>query len=415
VKARAARGAHPRLSEQHGKRLLLLSGGVGSPEGSINLGDVAQLEAVVQRLRYLDEPPEIVLCPNSLRERLPEHLRGYLSLDEQIRRELIPSRRRGISRLAAAAALPGGRWPRWLRSVTEELERYSGLLATGAGLFVDAYVMGVGIFWGVLFHLARRLGIPTAATGQQIGPLLHPHTRLVTRWALRKLRILGVRDPLSLTDARRLLGGRPLSVLSGDDAWDLVPDRPAAAKIRRNLGVGDRYIVWQVRFGTVAGVPLDYAEELARALDGLAETWEAELVCVPLFVGAPRDDLWAARQVIRRLRTPSAILSDERRPAVVKALIADAVLALGCANHFAVFAASSGIPTVALFATPYMRRKLEGLAAIAPRLVAPRPAGTSVREILSAAWLVAQARGALPELERQDVVGMFLRDAGFML
>jgi polysaccharide pyruvyl transferase WcaK-like protein len=400
------------LAPDDRKNLLLLSGGVGSPEGSVNLGDLAQLEAVLQRLRALDPGREPVLCPNSLRERLPEHLRGCLSLDQGIRRVLIPSRLRGAMRLAAAAALPPRRWPRWLRSVAEQLESYAGLLATGAGLFTDPYVMGVGIFWGALFRLARHVGVPAAASGQQVGPLSRSDTRVAARWALRNLRLLGVRDPLSLADAQRLLRGRPPAVLSGDDAWDLVPDRRTAAEIRAKLGLGDRYIVWQVRFGTAAGITPAHIGELARALDALAQILKADLVLVPLYLGAPRDDLWAGAQVIRRLRGTSAVLTDERRPSVVKGLMSEAALALGCANHFVVFAASAGVPTVALFETAYMRRKLEGLAAVAPGLVAPRPASASSREILAASELVAGAGRSTPRSERYDVVAALLRDVG---
>lgn len=387
-----------------GRRLLVLSSGVGAPRGPVNIGDVAQLEAALQRLRQYSPDVWPVLAPNSLAESLPLHLEGRVGFLPEVRRLLAPRRRTAAVRLPLAAVEGPRGWPRWLREVVQHLEAHAGVFGAGAGLFADAFASDIGVLWGTVFTLARGLGLPVALSGQQVGPLRRWRTRKISRWALSQAQIVGARDRFSHAEAAALLGRRSRVVFSGDDAWDLTSDRAAAAEVLAAHGIVDEYIVWQARFGSRAAISERHARVLARTLDGLAGMLGLRLVFVPFYVGGVRDDRAAARLVASRMRHDVTVVEGERRPAVVKGIVEGAQLAVGTANHFAVFAASSGVPVLALFDSEYMGRKLRGLAALAPDTVRAVPLPAESRDLVCTAQGLVAYRGRVPDFERHDVL-----------
>ncbi|GIV00419.1 MAG: hypothetical protein KatS3mg014_2034 [Actinomycetota bacterium] len=152
----------------------MLSSGVGLPEGPVNIGDVAQLEAMLQRIRVAAPDVRPALVPNALWESLPFHLRGKVDFLPQVRAALAPDPPRAALRLPCAWALGPRGWPSWLAGVTVEMDDAVGVLAAGAGLFNDSYVAKTGLLWGTIFRLARARGLPVALSGQQVGPLVRP-------------------------------------------------------------------------------------------------------------------------------------------------------------------------------------------------------------------------------------------------
>ncbi len=106
----------------------------------------------------------------------------------------------------------------------QEMKASSALFLSGAGTFNDLYALSVGGFWGILVQSMSRLGKPVVASGQQVGPLARLSRRAVAGWALRRIDLLGVRDPGSAKVSRWPSGVPPERiVLTGDDAWDLAP------------------------------------------------------------------------------------------------------------------------------------------------------------------------------------------------
>src|SRR4029077_2254776 len=104
--------------------------------------------------------------------------------------------------LANCRTIAHGGAPR-LRSILErdavaELAGARALFLSGAGTFNDLYITGVGGFWSVLATCMAQLGKPVVASGQQIGPLDRPARRMLARFALRSVDLLGTRDPRSL-------------------------------------------------------------------------------------------------------------------------------------------------------------------------------------------------------------------------
>ncbi|GIV00418.1 MAG: hypothetical protein KatS3mg014_2033 [Actinomycetota bacterium] len=174
------------------------------------------------------------------------------------------------------------------------------------------------------------------------------------------------------------------------------------------LGLPTRFIAWQARSGRSAGIAERHIDLLAEVLDALADILALDLVFVPFFVGAPHDDVSVARRVAARMRHAVAVIEGERRPAVVKGVMACAALGVGTANHFAVFAASSGVPVVALYDTPYMRRKFEGLAALLPGLVLPFGLPADTREVIQAAERLMRDPGRPTLPDRFDALSWLL-------
>ena len=108
-------------------------------------------------------------------------------------------------------------------------------------------------------------------------------------------------------------------------------------------------------------------------------------------VGQGSDDRSAAARVRRHLRVQNWSLPDELDVRTTKAILARAVLGVGTANHFCVFAASAGTPVIGLYSSPYMEQKIAGLAELWPSLVTALPKDRGLRPPA----LVAAARELL--------------------
>jgi len=214
-----------------------------------------------------------------------------------------------------------------------------------------------------MFIAASMLDIPVVMVGQQVGPLKGFFASRLVAFALRRASFVGVRDPLSYETAKQLGVLEKNLHLTGDDGWHLSSTAEAEDKAKEVLaehGISGKFI--SVQFRLDGNNP--WEKEIAKLrlrLEELADNYGLPIVFIPFFSAAIFDDKDACRELAKEITATTALIDPGPDAALAKALLGHSALAVGVANHFCVFAASMGVPTIGLHATPYMAHKLQGL------------------------------------------------------
>jgi len=366
--------------------LLLISGWESAASGAVNLGDAAQYEQVSADLGDVTGARLLGLAHSQ-----GLTLSGDTPISDKFATYLFGAPRRGRVRRAMRTVLAvlralalvhnAGRVGRGLsptalsasgREVLDEVARAQVLFLAGSGNFVDVYMSagGVPVRWALAVLIADRSGVPVVASGQQIGPLNKRRSRLVARIALRRVALLGVREPASARCAVEL-GVPPYKViLTGDDAWYLPPADPELVdRYLTDNALPERFVAAQIRFDRSNGLGPRDGDRLARLLDRVSEALQLPIVFLSFHEGAVSRDRHAAALVTDAMKAQAFVAPGPLDARLAKGVLARAELAIGGANHFCVFAASSGVPCVAVHRAPYLRHKLDGLAELWPDVV----------------------------------------------
>lgn len=369
---------------------ILTTGWLRTSTVAVNLGDEAQLEAVVGRLLKSSGPIDIV----ALQHMNDCHTRVEgVRIDADLIRYLVPGGS-GLSDLHRAAQfasrllllLVAATWtrlglerPAWfLRQPRRALDTIRGLtvlLVAGGGNFNDKYagLRGVGTIWMLIVRLAKFFGVPVLSTGQQIGPVSKLIPQVVTKLALSAMDVVGVREPTSLRAANALVGSKGRVLLTGDAAW-AGPCAPMQ-EVERVLtlsGFDHGFLVANVRFDDSGGWTEGDAVFFSRLFDDLAEATRLPVLFVSLHESRNgSSDRVAAEAVMKMMRSRVHLLDPNLQinSSLLRGVCGQAELAVGVSNHFCVFAASKGRPVFALSRNAYMAHKLQGLAEQYPDLV----------------------------------------------
>jgi polysaccharide pyruvyl transferase WcaK-like protein len=360
--------------------LLLASGFRYARRSSINLGDIAQQQATVERIQERFPRARILAVANSVNDvpsipgvdisyALVRFLtsggggRGFL--------KMFIVALRSVQLLWNARRLRAGGRPVALGSTGENALRViadaDGLVLSGAGAFNDYFGASRAAIWALVMRVAVALGKPVVVSGQQIGPLSKWLPRAIAGWGLRAASVVGVRDPISARKAVEL-GILPSKVvLTGDDAWDLkAADLTEVVSILRKNGISEKFVSAQVRFDRATQWTSADAPNLAKLIDYLCTLSDAPALFVRTHYASDQDDLDAAKAVQAHMKSDSYLMEDELSPAQTKALLAAARAGIGVSYHFCVFSCSSRINTFGLYRSPYMEQKMLGLAELCP-------------------------------------------------
>ncbi len=219
---------------------------------------------------------------------------------------------------------------------------------------------------------ALLLGKPLYVLPQSIGPLRRGWERGLVRWLYGRARRVFVREPVSLRLAQAI--GLPAArlTLAPDMAFAL-PAAPreealarlAAAGVRANADAGPRVGVTVIN-RLIRHVDADvwdrYEAALAEALAGFARSQGATVIFFPQVIGPSEreDDRVAGQRIIAQmaLGEQAILLEEPAPPALMKAMYAELDLLVGTRMHSAIFALSSGVPTLMI---EYLH-KVRGLA-----------------------------------------------------
>ena len=365
---------------------MLVATGALRQRGRENLGDVAQAQMAIRRLaerfptgsfRFLANSPNEAAVDDTPLVR--DHI-DYLTMPRRRAAErLIP--RRALMLTRALLLIWGARRrnfsgvphqvtrPRF--QVLNALDQADALYISGSGGFSDRYVRGVPTIWMTLILVMTALHKPVVLSGQQIGPLSNRGNRWLVKHVLSKTALIGVREPASLQAALELGLPPDKIVLTGDDAWDLPIDSTTnLIAVCDGLDLSRGFIAAQFRASDSTGWTIDEARAAAPSLDHLAEHLGVPVVFVSMMSTPDASgDIATNREVAQMMRTPVAVLPERLSPVQLKSLLSAATIAVGVSNHFLVFATSAGTPSIGLFRSDYLARKVLGLAQLYPESV----------------------------------------------
>jgi polysaccharide pyruvyl transferase WcaK-like protein len=381
-----------------GETILLAGTGYSSlPDGPWNVGDVAQAMGLAERIRGAFPEATLKAVPPD-----PDHVpRAGVELLRAPAEFLAPggghvggvryARRgmRSVSLLAAARRAKARRGDGGSSEALAALAGASALVLCGMGDLCDGFAYLGAARWGVPAAAAEALGVPVFASGQQVGPLARPDARSIARLALRRVRTVGVRDPVSLEVASSLGVVRSRLVFTGDDAWDLPAADPTAAdRVLSEAGIEGPFVAVNARLARWVGFGPDDVRAFAVALDELARTLELPILFVPMLAG-PNGDARSGEILRRLLRARVLTLPGPLDPPTTKALVARASVVVGSGYHLCLLASSVGVPAVGVYRSAYMRQKMRGLPILAPgRATALALDGGSARRLPDAARAV---------------------------
>lgn len=380
-----------------------------------NLGDVAVLQAAVQRLRTFDRQVALHVFTANPPE-LQRHCPGVLPADELARREWIAAefggereahgppgrpvdRIRALLRRARRRGRPGAHTPAVLARQMDETDLY---VVCGQATLTDADRRHALCLLRTA-SLAHARGIPVAFFSQGIGPLADQSILELGRSVLGSATVIGIREDRVAGPLLEHLGvpaGRVFR--TGDDA---VEAAYAARPVAPGNGLGIH-----LRIAPLAASSPAVIERLRPVLQESARIHGAAMI--PLPISHHRDGGAYDPATIRALLAGYDDGSDggaaTDTPARVTRSAGRCRVVVTGAYHAAVFALAQGVPAICLGQSEYYMQKFRGLqdgfgaGCQVVRLDEPE-LGTRLREAINTAWGEADSlrRPLLEAAERQ--------------
>ncbi|MGF1634974.1 MAG: polysaccharide pyruvyl transferase family protein [Phycisphaerae bacterium] len=345
-----------------------------------NVGDIAMLQRTVYRLLEAHPAARIDVIteqPDRLAQVLPEVY--PVPAAPWFRLRVVPLPRWAewtgpVRRVRWREKLLAGRYPKLAR-LGKRLDRWAtrqerdeadafyqavnaadAVLAAGGGYASDPFHEHAWKVFATL-NLAQGLGKPTAMFGLGLGPFTRPDLLQHGGPVLRRLDVLGLREPETGPAVAASLGVRADRVfVTGDDAIPLARafTLPPVAQ-RQAMGVN-------LRLAETADVPPEALPRVSAGVRQAAEARDATLRPVIVRTAlSPANDVDAVAQVFG----PEVDLSEARgvrSPQEAMAQIARCRVVVTGAYHNAVFAGAMGVPVVGLSRSAYYVSKLGGAA-----------------------------------------------------
>ena len=375
----------------HRPRVLVLAD-VGSP--SYHVGDEAVGQAAAARLAERGLTPVVVSNGRHLAadyEGLEVVTGPPLPLD---RVELV-----GAHRALAAdpAAAERGRHGPALEAIARNVGAVDAVLVAGGGNLASAFDW---LLYQRIAHLllAQRRGLPTAVSGQTLGPVLVGADIAELAPVMGAARTIGLRERRSSELGRRI---QPRDVTADclDDAQFFGPfgaDEPGAGVLA--AGGAPRTVVATVAPPGPHVHPGEQAERFARDLVALHERTGCRILLVPhkgRIPGAGGEDEAVAEDIQRRARCPMISVEPVTSARRAAEAVGEADLVITNRYHPVVFALARGVPVLPLVEDDYADARIDGVLdrwGLAGRGVPVRTLDEG--EITPAALAVWEERGA---------------------
>ena len=349
---------------------------------SLNMGDVAMLQVLVDRLHELwpqaiiqvpaDLPEERLLahCPgvepidavgryiwfqdggliSPLHRLLPERRsQSILDLERTVRRRY-PSRVEKLLKLKKKLLRQdSGSLKRFLKAVEEA----DLVVVAGQGSINDIFHAHALNVLDVL-GMAIRREVPTALFSQGLGPLNNPRVRARVKEVIPAVQVLALRESraaLPLLNALEIDSANV--VVTGDDAIEhAYKQRPE--QLGNAIGVN-------VRVSTYSSVSHRLLAAVRSVLLRVARKRNAPIVPVPIAIHDQISDGGNVRQIVGEYERFEGDDNFETTVQVIRQ-VGRCRLVFAGSYHAAVFALAQGIPTVCLAGSNYYFNKFSGLA-----------------------------------------------------
>lgn len=330
-----------------------------------NLGDVAMLQVMVERLLSLWSDTEIRVITRdgqALATHVPRavpvvvnypatwaRLKGLIST----RVSIVPWRLGAAAEASLSQILPAP----FKQALIGAVEGSDFVVHAGSGILADPF-LPAAVRRLDLFDHAARSGKPTAMFSQGVGPLISRKLKKAVRSTLPKVGLITVRDRPSALLLADLLGKEEAAFpVTGDDALQLA--------LRFQTDVMGNALGLNLRFAPYSGFSLDDRTLLGSLLRTTIDALVKECgQVVPLAIHT--SDLGAVTAWLQRVNLKQAVPPHAATvPALLEAISSCRLVITG-SYHGAVLALGQGIPAICLAKTDYYQRKFSGLASQFP-------------------------------------------------
>jgi len=356
----------------HKHKAIVLTGGFKyRPTNGLNVGDVAQMLHVTQMLKEMYPQFEVVLLANGNNDE-------SIFTDIEVNKDLVnflawpsmhylPRRLKVVLRwsylyMIAKSGYVASNKNKAAQKIICFFRNANILIVSGGGVLHDGYIHSTALLWCLEIILAAALKVPIVMIGQQIGPLNYKLSQLIIGYTLRKVSFVGVRDEESKITAKS--AGCPIDQIfyTGDEGAYLTPsDEVTIADCLKKHKIFGDFIAVQFRIDN--NCPLEpYIDMFAKIIESVAVRFHnKQIVFIPFSYADRSDDRESCRLIANRLQMANVILDVNGDPMLTKGILSKATMAFGIANHFCVFAASVGVPTIGFSGSAYMAQKLRGI------------------------------------------------------
>jgi polysaccharide pyruvyl transferase CsaB len=243
----------------------------------------------------------------------------------------------------------------------------------GGSLVQDVTSFRNVIYYTTLLRLAKMLGKKTMVYAQGVGPLNSKKSRNLARKMFQAADVVTVRDPDSAALLREIGVARDIEV-TADPVWNL----PSKNQHKREK-------TWGVALRSWPGADDNALARLVGALRASANAQGATLKFLPMQPGPDKE-------ILQGLTTPGEILETEgAHPSEILGLAASFEVMIAMRLHALIFAASAGVPVVALNYDPKV-------ASLATLLGAPLLQTPDVADLATLPALISQARAVPPTI-----------------
>lgn len=256
--------------------------------------------------------------------------------------------------------------------------RGSDLLVSGGGSLLQDVTgwRSVPYYTGIM-GMAGAMGVPVSVYAQGLGPLRSGLSRLLVRAALKRASVISLRDAESMALLQSIGVAGPGAHLVADPAFALTPlDSNHARRIAQYQDA----VVFALR-------PWDVGRDVTQEYADCARKVRAELGADVVFAAFQPSSDWPMVQRIASLCSATAVNLD-MHPREALGVIAKAQLVVGMRLHALIFAASVGVPAVAIEYDPKVRALCErvGTTHVLPAGVD----GGTLYETIARAWSVRE-------------------------
>ncbi|MCK5472352.1 polysaccharide pyruvyl transferase family protein [Candidatus Gracilibacteria bacterium] len=286
--------------------------------GAGNVGDELILAGFLKKLRK--ELPRAKVCVLAGNPQLVRRFHGIDSLP------LLPCGLRSFLKRG---------WWRSLRKIREA----DAVIFPGGGLFTNEESFRAILIWGLHLLIARYFWKPVYLLGQSIGPITGNYARKFTRFCLKKIEWIGVRDQASASELKRLGIPAKKVKLGRDTSFWLVNRIPKTQEIKKR---GHMKILVSVR--SFPKIEEKFFAEFAKALDKISERIHTRI----FFAEFGKDDAVVWKKICRRTKN-SKVWKTIELPESANEVIREVQkfdLVIGMRLHSLIIAKLAGIPAI---------------------------------------------------------------------
>jgi polysaccharide pyruvyl transferase CsaB len=271
-------------------------------------------------------------------------------------------------------------------AIWREMRMRRLFISGGGGLLQDSTSARSALYYLSLLRMARMAGAKTAVLAQSIGPIRRRAVRVLARRVLSNCDLITVRDEHSVRELEAIgVRGREFHVAA--DLSFLLPFRPQAAEGRPRIGVAVR--PW--------GNQRLWVPTLSRALESAARQLQAQLVLLPMHRNLDFELCAAMREMI----SPRPDVLTAESPHEMLELVSACELVVAMRLHALIFAAITGVASVAISYDPKVEAFAQG-ASLPQGGSIPHLDPGGLEERIREAWGRREAEGPrLLELARE--------------